>query len=634
MPRFTFVIGKGGVGKTTVSSALALYAAHKQPRSRTLLLSTDPAHSLADVLQTPLSDRLKKLPGWGLLYIRQLDATVAVEKFIDAQREGILNILEGGSLFTRDELEPLLDSALPGMAEVAALLAIHDLLDSDFDEIVIDTAPMGHTLRLFELPAHLERFLRLLEVAGSRDQLLAAHFGGRTQENPYLARWQAMVQRVALALNAEHTRLLLVTSPEKFSLNESVRAREQLRHSPVPLEINEIVLNRAVVRPGECKRCKATAKRTREAERFLKRHFAGSPVRFAEDPGAPILGADALLALGKHIFDGSILRLKAGKPIKTPPLKLEATEWPSLERPLTLTLGKGGVGKTTVSAGMAFHSRHEHPEEPVTICSIDPAPSLDDIFQSDVGNQPHGVLGDASLQAVEIDAVSEYERWADEMRQKVESATSTEVRGVHLDLSFERDLFLAVLDVVPPGVDEIFAAFRILNLVDGGGRVQIDMAPTGHALEVLRTPARLLGWARVLLKTLAHHRTLPLARDAAVEIATVSQRVRELSATLSDAKRSRVWVVMLAEPLPDRETRRLLTDLKAMRAPVAGVFVNRVLLDTGDCPRCRRQASWQRETLSKIGQWKVPVMIVPEFGEELAGKTGLQRLTKKLWRLR
>ena len=127
-----------------------------------------------------------------------------------------------------------------------------------------------------------------------------------------------------------------------------------------------------------------------------------------------------------------------------------------------------------------------------------------------------------------------------------------------MDLSFERDLFLAVLDVVPPGVDEIFAAFRILDLVDRGGRVQIDMAPTGHALEVLRTPARLLGWARVLLKTLAHHRTLPLARDAAVEIATVSQRVRELAATITDAKRSQVWVVMLAEPLPDRETRRLL----------------------------------------------------------------------------
>jgi anion-transporting ArsA/GET3 family ATPase len=149
----------------------------------------------------------------------------------------------------------------------------------------------------------------------------------------------------------------------------------------------------------------------------------------------------------------------------------------------------------------------------------------------------------------------------------------------------------------------------------------------------LRTPARLLGWARVLLKTLAHHRTLPLARDAAVEIATVSQRVRELAATLSDAKRSAIWVVMLAEPLPDRETRRLLEALKEMNAPVAGIVVNRILMADGDCTRCNRASSWQNQTLAKVRAWKVPVYIVPEFGEEIAGKTGLQRLTKKLWRL-
>jgi arsenite/tail-anchored protein-transporting ATPase len=633
VPRFTFVIGKGGVGKTTVSSALALHLAAKHPRSKTLLLSTDPAHSLADVLETKLGDRPKKLQARGVVNARQLDASAAVEEFLNAQREGILRILEAGSLFTREELEPLLESALPGMAEVAALLAIHDLLESEYDEVVVDTAPMGHTLRLFELPAHLERFLKLLEVASGRDQVLAAHFGGKATENPYLGRWQEMVQQVALALDAEHSRLVLVASSDKFSLSGAVRAREQLRKAPVPLKIDEIVLNRAVTHSGECAQCETAAKHMKAAERFLRREFAGLEVRVAEDPGAPILGIDELLAFGKHVFEAAPLKLKSQKMPKTKAVELEETEWPSLSAPLTLTMGKGGVGKTTISAGLAFHSRRDHPKDAVTICSIDPAPSLDDIFQADVGNQPRAVLEDSKLQAAEIDAVAEYERWAEEMRQKVEGATSTEVRGVHLDLSFERDLFLAVLDVVPPGVDEIFAAFRILDLVDRGGRVQIDMAPTGHALEVLRTPARLLGWARVLLKTLAHHRTLPLARDAAVEIATVSQRVRELATTLTDPKRSEVWVVMLAETLPDRETRRLLTALKEMNTPVAGVFVNRVLMDAGNCMHCQRKQSWQRQTLTTLRDWKLPVFVVPEFNEEIAGKRGLQRLTKSLWRL-
>jgi arsenite-transporting ATPase len=413
-----------------------------------------------------------------------------------------------------------------------------------------------------------------------------------------------------------------------------VRAREQLRNAPVPLEIDEIVLNRALTRPGDCARCKTIAKRTKKAQQFLHREFQEIPLRVAEDPGEPILGPSALLAFGRHVFDGEALKSKLQKVSKLKEVELEAIDWPSLEVPLTLTLGKGGVGKTTISAGLAFHSRRPHPKESVTICSIDPAPSLDDVFRSEIGAQPRSVLNDPKLKAAEIDAVAEYEYWAAEMQQKVESATSTEVRGVHLDLSFERDLFLAVLDVVPPGVDEIFAAFRILDLVDAGGRVQIDMAPTGHALEVLRTPARLLGWARVLLKTLAHHRTLPLARDAAVEIATVSQRVRELAATLSDPKRSCLWVVMLAEPLPDRETRRLLDALREMNAPVPGVFVNRVLMVTGNCTRCNRASSWQKQTLAKIREWNVPVYVVPEFSEEIAGKNGLQRLTKKLWRLR
>ena len=633
VPRFTFVIGKGGVGKTTIASALALHAAAKSPRSKFLLLSTDPAHSLSDLLQLPLGDRPRKMKTTGALYARQLDAPSAVAQFLDAQREGILRILESGSLFTRDELEPLLESALPGMAEVAALLTIHDLLASDYDEVFVDTAPMGHTLRLFELPAHLERFLKLLEVAASRDNVLAAHFGGRTLENPFLLQWQQMVSEVVVALDATHTRLLLVTSPEEFSLNEALRAREQLRGSSVQLDIDEVVLNRAVLTPGKCPRCKRLATRTQKAKQFLKREFGAVPLRIAADPGAPILGAEALRAFGGHVFQSVPLRLKLSKLPKTNELEFEECQWPSLEVPLTLTLGKGGVGKTTVSAGLAYQTRNTHPDISVSLCSIDPAPSLDDILTAAIRNEPRTVLRDRKFFAAEIDAITEYRRWADEMQLKVEAATSTEVRGVHLDLSFERDLFLAVLDVVPPGVDEIFAAFRILDLVDRGGRVQIDMAPTGHALEVLRTPARLLGWTRVLLKTLAHHRTLPLARDAAVEIATVSQRVRELSSALTDPQRSAVWVVMLAEPLPDQETRRLLADLKSMQAPVSGIFVNRVLMRPTSCSRCANARAWQYSTLANLRKSKLPIFVVPEFDGEPKGKSGLARLTETLWRL-
>ena len=124
----------------------------------------------------------------------------------------------------------------------------------------------------------------------------------------------------------------------------------------------------------------------------------------------------------------------------------------------------------------------------------------------------------------------------------------------------------------------------ILDLLEASGKkrasiVIIDMAPTGHALELLRMPDRLLLWSRLLLKALAQHRSLPLAQDAAVEIASMGQRVRELSRMLRESSQTLLIPVMLAEPLPDRETGRLLAALKDLGAATSPVFVNRILFE-------------------------------------------------------
>jgi arsenite-transporting ATPase len=190
------------------------------------------------------------------------------------------------------------------------------------------------------------------------------------------------------------------------------------------------------------------------------------------------------------------------------------------------------------------------------------------------------------------------------------------------------------LDVVPPGVDEIFAIFGILDLLRSGGRVVIDMAPTGHALELLRTPTRLLAWARLLMKTLAAHRSLPFAQDAAVEVASLSQRVRELAAILRDPKRSQLIVVTLPEPLPDYETRRLLKDLSVLEAPVTAVFVNRVLIGSaGRCPRCQLTSRWQAASLSTLQQQiqGIEIFVASEADVPIAGAQMLRRFTSGLW---
>ncbi|MGC2109210.1 MAG: ArsA family ATPase [Candidatus Korobacteraceae bacterium] len=633
---FTFFIGKGGVGKTTVSSAYALHRAATQPRRPILLLSTDPAHSLADVLQVKLSDKPKRLQSAGRVWARQIDPKKQIDFFLRAEREGILALLNQGSLFTRGELEPLLDTSLPGMAEVAALLAIRELLDSEYEEIVVDTAPMGHAIRLFQMPEHFARFLDVLEAAASRDIALAQHFGGRVRREPALKRWEGIVEDVKGALSAGQSKLVLVTTAESFSLKQAVRSAAAFETGGSQNRVAELVLNRVVIGKATCPQCRERAKQNPFARKFLRSHFPEAQLFRAEDRGCPILGVEALRDLGAHIFSGKKLSRSIGEPPQARSVKLKPATWPKLGAPLTLTLGKGGVGKTTISAALAYHHRETARRDAVCICSIDPAPSLDDVFEAKIGDQLRPVLGDRKLRAAEFDAMSAFQQWAGELRARLSEAMSGEERGIHLDLSLDRKFLLALLDVVPPGVDEIFAIFRILDLLRSGQRVVIDMAPTGHALEVLRTPERLLAWSRLLLKTLAAHRTLPFARDAAVEVATLSQNVRELASILRDAKRCQLVVVTLPEPLPDHETRRLLGALAELGAPLGGVFVNRVLIDGGGrCSRCKLAARWQAVSLGNLRRHLGggEIFVAPEFAGQIAGRERLEEFTQKLWQV-
>ncbi|MGI9103621.1 MAG: ArsA family ATPase [Terriglobales bacterium] len=636
MPALSFFVGKGGVGKTTIATAYAVHSAHARRRRSVLLLSTDPAHSLADVLDVRIGSgprHVAKLTAW------QVDAARQFRRFLSRYRAAIVSLLESGTMFTRQEIEPLLDTSLPGMAEFSALLAIHEsLVSGAYDEIVVDTAPIGHTLRLFEMPEYFARFLDLLDIAASRDEVLAEHFGGSVAaSNPFIAEWRGMVAAVQDALHQSDSRVVMVTTPEEFALNESVRTARAMAESADPIQVTDVVINRVVQRGGGCAVCKQRAARSRTAAAFIKRHFRGLPVHVGDDTGNPVLGTAALSAFGAHVFAGKALRVRVQPPVRAKDISLERIAWPLLKTRLTWTTGKGGVGKTTISAALAVHQRQKKRAQPVTICSTDPAPSLDDVFQKPVGDRPLAVLGDPKLRAVEMDAAAEFRAWARDMKSRINDAFSGDVRGVHVDLSFERRILTALLDMVPPGVDEVMAIFRVLDLVEAGQWLIVDMAPTGHALELLRMPDRILLWSRLLLKSLAPHRKMALAREVAVQIATLSQRVRELASMLKDGRSSQVVPVMLAEPLPDRETIRLLRSLDDLAVPTNSLFVNRVIFkdDAGRCRRCSDARQWQMATLAALRK-RHPgrkVYVVRNRVHEIAGAPALKSLIGELWQI-
>jgi arsenite/tail-anchored protein-transporting ATPase len=655
MTRLTFVVGKGGVGKTTVSCALALHLAARNPRRSTLLMSTDPAHSLADMLQIRAKAGPHRLAGVkGRVTLWQVDSRREFERFLSENREGILNIVESGTFFSKEEIAPLLDTTLPGMAEVAALLAIQRLLESgEHEHIVVDTAPFGHTLRLFELPGHFQRFLDFLEVASSRDALLAQRFGGRVRRPAaaFLEHWQTAVRQVKEAFVSRDAEVLLVTTPETFSLNEAVRSLQSMRHSAPEMRLGAIVLNRAVSEAEACSHCRHRAQAAAKALLFLKKKFPRLLRLVGPDPGNPLLGPELLRKFGDVIFARANFKLESKPPARArSELKFTKTRWPAPETRLGFTVGKGGVGKTTITAALAFRARSQR-DAPVTVCSTDPAPSLDDIFQCEIGDKPVQVLADPGLSAIEMDSVVEFRRWAGRLREKLDSATSMQSGGLHIDLSFEKQVFAALMEVVPPGVDEVFAIVRILGLLESSpGCVLIDMAPTGHALELLRMPERILLWSRLLLKSLAAHRTLSVAQDVAVELADLGQRVRRLLELMRDPRQSKVWAVMLPEPVPDRQTQRLLAALKELGMTVDSMFVNRVLHPTqaktgraprlaeGEraCKRCARAWQWQQAILQRLQRTygEQRIYVVREFSAEIAGAAALRKFTGELWQIR
>jgi arsenite-transporting ATPase len=640
VPELAFFIGKGGVGKTTVATAYAIHTARKNPRSRVLLVSTDPAHSLGDVLQQKLGDTPKTVHvGGGKLWAWELDAARLFSDFFRHYKQSILEIVERGSLFSAAEMSPLLETALPGMSEISALLAIRDAINSKkYSHIVVDTAPFGHTLRLFSLPEQFARVLNFLELAAGRDRVLAAHFGGgvRTIEPKLIDDWRGKIDQLDRAFSTAE--LSLVTTAENFALNESVRCMSEVRESSPSLKLKSVVLNRVVRRAGRCGFCKKRVKAAHAAELFLRKQFPSAELRIAEDPGFPVMGAEGLRSFGEHVFANRRLQLPVRLPkSKRKPGPLLPAEWPALDSRIAFVVGKGGVGKTTVSAALGFHTR-EVSKSPVEICSVDPAPSLDDIFLTAIDDNPKAVLGDKQFRASELDSAALFRSWIAEVREEVGSATTSEQSGLHVDLSFERELLSALLDIVPPGLDEVLAIFRIMELRSSAtGKVIIDMAPTGHALELLRMPERIVTWSRLLLKSLAAHRKLALARNAAVRIAELELRARELLQAFKRSGEVSVFAVMLPEPLPDRETERLLAELEQLGLTASALFINRLIFakDAANCPRCRVTAAWQSSVLDNLNTRNSgkKMFVIHNFVGEIAGANGLRAITDELWRL-
>jgi arsenite-transporting ATPase len=211
----------------------------------------------------------------------------------------------------------------------------------------------------------------------------------------------------------------------------------------------------------------------------------------------------------------------------------------------------------------------------VLLISTDPAHSVADVLEVPLGDDERPVPGaPEGLRARELDAGKAFARWRERYGNRVDEAAG----AFAPDGGGVQDL----LDLTPPGVDELIAVSSLLDAVFGDGQepaydlVVVDTAPTGHALRLLEMPELALSWDHYLLSLLLKYREAMGLGDLAQELVALSRSLKRLEALLRDPARARFVAVTRAAELPRRETVRLLRSLKKLGIAVPAVIVNAV----------------------------------------------------------
>ncbi|MCS6815719.1 MAG: ArsA family ATPase, partial [Cyanobacteria bacterium] len=226
--QLAMVSGKGGVGKTTFSCGFARHWARQFPHEQILLISTDPAHSLGDVLQMVVDDRPRYLPELPNLKVQALNPQALLQDF-KAKYGNVLELLvERGSFVQGEDLTPVWDLEWPGLDELMGLLEIQRLLREHVaDRVVVDMAPSGHTLNLFGLMDFLDAFLKALDLFQEKHRTMSQRFTGRytaDEADQFLHTMQLDLNAGrSLLQNADQTACFVVSIPEPMSYLETQR---------------------------------------------------------------------------------------------------------------------------------------------------------------------------------------------------------------------------------------------------------------------------------------------------------------------------------------------------------------------------------------------------------------------------
>lgn len=303
--------GKGGVGKTTCATAHALALSKRESNAKTLVVSTDPAHSLGDAFDRDLGGEPTAVTD--SLFAAEVDPETGQEAYRSVVTALADEFRDAGLRLEEDDLERLFEAGLvPGGDEVAALEYIARYTSAGYDNVVFDTAPTGHTLRLFDLPEVLDETLgvagevqrRVRRTARTARSMVigpAAYWGSRDESDGIGSLRERIREVRDLLRDPAHTRFRVVLTPERMAMAETERLVSRLDDESVP--VDSLVVNRVFENEPECPcdRCQRDAERHERRLQEIEGRF-DLPVRVVPQLEGEAQGLDTLSELGQYLL--------------------------------------------------------------------------------------------------------------------------------------------------------------------------------------------------------------------------------------------------------------------------------------------------------------------------------------------
>ena len=575
-PTFLFFTGKGGVGKTSLSCATAIHLAGQG--KKILLVSTDPASNVGQVFSQDIGNKITTISTVAGLSALEIDPQQAAQLY----RERIVGPVRGALpddvvKGIEEQLSGACTTEIAAFDEFTALLTDATLI-ADYDHIIFDTAPTGHTIRLLQLPGAWSGFIEKNPEGAS---CLGPLAGLEKQRQRY-------AEAVKALSDPERTRLILVARAQKTTLDEVARTHEEL--AAIGLSRQNLVINSVLPRSEAVHDALATAIHRREQAAIANMPAVLRDLPLDQLPlkAFNLVGVEALSSLFSDRDEAAPVVGAPAKPVDLPPLSTLVDEIAETGHGLIMMMGKGGVGKTTLAAAVAVALAERG--LPVHLTTSDPAAHLTDTLAGSLDK----------LEVSRIDPQAETERY----RQHVLTTKGK-------DLDAEGRAMLEE-DLRSPCTEEIavFQAFSRIIREAGKKFVVMDTAPTGHTLLLLDA-------------TGAYHREVTRhIIDPRVHYTTPMMQ-------LQDPARTRVMIVTLAETTPVLEAANLQEDLRrAGIEPWAWLINNSLSAAPTSSPLLKQRAAFELTQIEAVRtRYAKRVALVPMQAEEPIGVERLLALS-------